>query len=91
MERLAEVSTYVNPSKTTKKRHDPDLKVQPLENQRVALEAKWGRSFDEFQCRIEVNSLEGDVYSFAVEQDYWQWEKNETLRQYDEDLRAKWM
>jgi len=65
--------------------------VQALESERAAREAKWGRSFDEFQRRIEANSLEEDVYSFAVEQDYWQWEKNETQRQYDEDLRAKWM
>jgi hypothetical protein len=67
-----------------------DLKVQALELERAALEAKWGMSFGEFQRKIEDNSLGEDVYAFSVEQDYWQWEKNETLRQYYEELRARW-
>lgn len=68
-----------------------DLKVQALDAERVALEAKWGMSFADFQRKIETDSLDADAYSFAVEQDYWQWEKNETLRQYYEELRSRWI
>jgi hypothetical protein len=48
---------------------------------------KWGMSFAEFQRRLEANTLEQDAYAYAVEQDFWVWEKTETLRQYYEGLR----
>ena len=47
-------------------------------------------TFAAFQERMALNTLEQDAYSFAVEQDFWEWEKTETLRQYYEGLRAQW-
>ena len=68
-----------------------DLKLQTLAAENEAFIQKWGVPFAEFQHRMATNSLEQDAYSYAVEQDFWQWEKIETLRQYYEGLRARWM
>ena len=68
-----------------------DLKLQTLAAENEAFIQKWGVPFAEFQHRMARNSLEQDAYSYAVEQDFWQWEKIETLRQYYEGLRARWM
>ena len=67
-----------------------DLKIQALSTQSQTFEQKWGMTFAAFQERMALNTLEQDAYSFAVEQDFWEWEKTETLRQYYEGLRAQW-
>ncbi|HAJ37381.1 MAG TPA: hypothetical protein DCL15_17055 [Chloroflexi bacterium] len=67
-----------------------DLKLQTLAAEDAAFVQKWGMSFAEFQRRVDADALEQDVYSYAVEQDFWEWEKIETLRQYYEGLRERW-
>jgi hypothetical protein len=67
-----------------------DLKVQVLAAESTAFEQKWGMTFSEFQRRMAMNTLDRDAFSFAVEQDFWQWEKTETLRHYYEGLQAQW-
>ncbi len=68
-----------------------DLKLQTLAAEDAVFVQKWGMSFAEFQRRFEANTLEQDAYAYSVEQDFWAWEKTETLRQYYEGLRARWM
>lgn len=68
-----------------------ELKLQTLAAEDAVFAQKWGMSFAEFQRRLETNALEQDAYAYAVEQDFWAWEKTETLRQYYEGLRARWM
>ena len=67
-----------------------DLKIQALSAQSLVFEQKWGMTFAEFQQRMALNTLKEDAYSFAVEQEFWQWEKAETLRQYYQGLRSQW-
>ena len=68
-----------------------DLKLQTLAAEDAVFVQKWGMSFAEFQHRLEANTLAQDAYTYAVEQDFWAWEKIETLRQYYGELRARWM
>lgn len=68
-----------------------ELKIQTLAADDAVYVQKWGMSFAEFQRRLEANALEQDAYAYSVEQDFWAWEKIETLRLYYGELRARWM
>ena len=56
-----------------------DLKIKSLRETIDTYEQKWGMSFDEFSNRMKDESLDRSSYEWEVEQDYWEWERAETL------------
>lgn len=68
-----------------------DLKLKQIRQEINVLELKWGMTFPEFSQRCEDGSLEDDPYAYAVEKDFWDWEKFVTLRDHYEALQARWM
>lgn len=59
-----------------------ELKLAKLDEQIKVFESKWGMTFAEFSERFENDQLEQDSYSYAVEKDFWEWEKAETLKKH---------
>ncbi|MBB4062429.1 hypothetical protein [Salinibacter ruber] len=51
-----------------------ELKVAALQETMDRLEEKWGMEFSTFKRRLAEDTLSDDVYSYDVEQDYWEWE-----------------
>lgn len=68
-----------------------ELKIHSLEERIHQFETKWDMSFEEFNGRIEADTLEQDPYSYEVERDFWEWEQAETLLQHYQTLEKKWM
>jgi len=56
-----------------------ELKVAALQETMDRLEEKWGMEFSTFKRRLAEDTLSDDVYSYDVEQDYWEWEDAESL------------
>lgn len=55
------------------------LKTKSLRETIAEYEQKWGMSFDEFSRHIQEETLKVSPYSWEVEQDFWEWERAETL------------
>ena len=68
-----------------------DLKTRFLQQRIQAFEAKWDMSYEEFIERSEAGTLSQDAYSYEVEQDFWEWEKAETLLKHYRVLQQQWM
>ncbi len=47
--------------------------------------------FEQFRQKIKEDSLEKGIYSFEVEQDFWEWEEATTLKDHYDELRKEWM
>ena len=67
-----------------------DIKVQFLKQRIQAFESKWEMSFEEFSERSESGTLGQDAYAYEVEQDFWEWEKAETLLEHYGNLHQQW-
>lgn len=67
-----------------------ELKVKSLEQKIQQFEQKWHMEFHEFTERIREGSLQG-CDSLEVEQDFWEWEEAETLKEHYEALKKEWM
>jgi hypothetical protein len=50
-------------------------------------EEKWGMSFAEFSQRCRDNTLDGDAYSWEIEQEFWDWEQAVTLLEHYKSLQ----
>jgi hypothetical protein len=68
-----------------------ELKIKVLGDEVRVFEHKWGMNFATFTAQMADGTLPSDAYSFEVEQDFWQWEKTETLLNYYRGLRTQWM
>ncbi len=68
-----------------------DLKLGNLHETIKAFETKWGMDFNTFRQRMKDGLLEKDSYSFDVEQDFWNWEEAETLKEHYEQLKREWI
>lgn len=62
------------------------LKRQALQDEIEQFEAKWHMSFVEFAEKFGDGSLPVDAYDYAVESDFWAWEKAETLLEHYQTL-----
>lgn len=67
------------------------LKTHQFKQQIIALESKWGITFEEFSERCENSTLSEDPYAYDVESDFWDWEKAVTLLSHYKALQARWM
>ena len=68
-----------------------ELKLEQLHRVVEKFQLKWGMSFVDFKRKIKENALESETYSFDTENDFWQWEEAETLKEHYSDIRQKWM
>ena len=64
-----------------------DLKTERLNKSIAQFEEKWGMSFNEFARRSGEGKLVKDIYSWEVEQDFWQWEQAVTLLEHYRALK----
>ncbi len=48
-------------------------------------------SFEEFRKQIKDITLKKDAYSYETENDFWQWEEAETLKEHYVDIKSQWM
>jgi len=61
------------------------MKIAALHTIIADYEHKWGMSFDEFSRQSREGTLKENIYSWEVEQDFWEWERADTLlRQYED-------
>lgn len=65
-----------------------ELKTEHLNQTIARFEGKWGMSFDEFARRSAEGKLAKDIYSWEVEQDFWQWEQAVTLIKHYQALKS---
>lgn len=68
-----------------------ELKLKELQETIEKFQKKWGMSFEEFKEAIKHGTLKKDVYSFYVEQDFWQWEEAVTLKKHYDSIKKEWM
>lgn len=68
-----------------------DLKLNQLEQSIKAFQKKWGSTFEGFKKNIQHNLLNEDTHSYTVENDFWQWEEAETLKEHYSDIKSQWM
>lgn len=68
-----------------------DLKMRSLEEAIKGFQAKWNMDFGQFREKIRTGSFDKGSYSFDVEQDFWEWEEAETLREHYLALKKEWM
>jgi hypothetical protein len=61
-----------------------DLKLAALDAEIGMLEKKWECSFPEFREKTKED------YRYAVEKDFWERERLETLKAHYQALRARW-
>lgn len=64
-----------------------DMKIATLKETVARLEQKWGMTLAEFSQRCREGTLDEDVYSWDVEQDFWAWEQATTLLKHYEALK----
>lgn len=62
------------------------MKLELLRETNRAYERKWGMTFDEFARQSQDNTLKENIYSWKVEQDFWDWEQAITLLRHYESL-----
>lgn len=68
-----------------------NLKLNQLEQTIDGFRAKWKMSFDEFKTGVKENTLGENPYSFETENDFWQWEEAETLKDHYSTIQNQWM
>ncbi len=68
-----------------------ELKQNQLKENVFKFEEKWKMDFEQFRQKIKEDSLEKGIYSFEVEQDFWEWEEAATLKDHYDELRKEWM
>lgn len=68
-----------------------ELKIRNLQEISEKFQKKWGMNFKEFNRSLKKETLKDDAYSFNVENDFWQWEEAETLREHYEKIRKQWI
>ena len=68
-----------------------ELKLRNLMLISEEFRKKWGMDFEEFKRHIKEETLKEDAYSFDTENDFWQWEEAETLREHYEQIKKQWM
>ncbi len=68
-----------------------DLKLNQLEQAIKAFQKKWGSTFEGFKKKIQQNQLGENPHSYNVENDFWQWEEAETLKEHYSDIKEQWM
>ena len=61
------------------------LRLKEVNAERVAFEAKYGMTFEQFNARFQAEEI-ADQYSYAVESDYFDWEAAVTNQAYLEEL-----
>lgn len=66
------------------------LKIETLQEKTTALEEKWGMEFSDFKKRLSEEDLPADTYAHEVEQDFWEWEEAETLKDHYQTVQAEW-
>lgn len=67
-----------------------NLKLEVIDLRLKKLEEKYGMGFEEFEEACRDGTLNKDVYSYEVEEDYRLWEELVTLKRYYEELRREW-
>lgn len=67
-----------------------DLKLKELYTKIKEFENKWNMKFNEFKDNFERGTLPPNTYSFDIEQDFWEWEETETLKNHYESLKKEW-
>jgi hypothetical protein len=67
-----------------------ELKLSALQETTDRLEEKWGMDFSTFKQRLAEDELSDDTYSYDVEQDFWEWEEAETLKDHYQQVQAEW-
>jgi len=65
-----------------------DMKIAALKETVARFEQKWGMPLAEFSQRCREGTLDGDIYSWDVEQDFWAWEQAATLLTHYEALKS---
>jgi hypothetical protein len=68
-----------------------ELKLNQLDQSIEKFQAKWDMSFEEFKSQVKENTLKKDSYSFETENDFWQWEEAETLKEHYIGIKNQWM
>ena len=68
-----------------------DLKLKDLSIKIKEFENKWGMDFKTFKEQFKQGTLYKNTYSFEVEQDFWEWEEAETLKNHYETLKKEWI
>jgi hypothetical protein len=68
-----------------------ELKLNTLQEIIEGFREKWDMNFEDFKERMKDGSLNKDIYSFEVEQDFWQWEEAETLKKHYEEIKSQWI
>jgi len=66
------------------------MKIMKLVNISEGFKKKWGMDFDEFTDRLKKGTLLADSYEFDTEQDFWEWEEAETLKNHYKTLQKQW-
>ena len=67
------------------------LKIADMEEKKKHYESKWNTTFGEFKEACKNNKLKEDAFSYEVEKDFWEWEGIESLLNYYEDIKSRWM
>ena len=65
-----------------------DMKIATLKETVARFEQKWGMTLAEFSQRCREGTLDEDIYSWGVEQDFWAWEQAMTLLKHYEALKS---
>jgi len=68
-----------------------ELKLNQLHQIIERYKEKWEMSFEEFRKQIKENTLKKDAFSYETENDFWQWEEAETLKEHYVDIKSQWM
>lgn len=66
-----------------------ELKIATLQEATNRLEEKWGMEFSTCKRCLTEDDLLDDAYSYDVEQDYWEWEEAETLKDHYQQVQTK--
>ena len=68
-----------------------ELKLTNLKGVSEKFQKKWGMRFGEFKRHLDEGTLKEDAYSFDTENDFWQWEEAETLKEHYEQIKKQWI
>ena len=67
------------------------MKIMNLVRISEGFKKKWCMDFDEFKESLKKDSLKEGSYAFDTEQDFWEWEEAETLKNHYEAFQKQWM
>lgn len=68
-----------------------ELKIADMVEKKKKYESKWNMTFKEFKEACKNNTLKADAFSCEVEKDFWEWEGLESLFNYYENIRSRWI